>query len=307
MTEQIKHISDLVSIAIPAYKAEFLKEAIGSVLNQTYSNFELIIVNDKSPEDIDSIVHSFNDSRIRYYKNEKNLGKESIVLNWNKCLSYAKGEFFVLLCDDDIMDTQFLSSMLALAKEYPRCNVFKTRTTIYNQIKNIIIGKSTLWPKYESYNNLLHNTIIGNRKHTISEFLYRTEHIKRHNGFTLYPAGYYADDHSILKFTQEGGIVTTEESFITYRKNENNISNNTKYNKEKVKAALKYYDWLYRHSQEEYKSTIINRLDYDIYNYAIVVENLIKLFCILTIIPNNVWDIKKKIIIIKKYILQKIC
>lgn len=49
-------MTPLVSIAIPAYKKKFLADAIQSVLNQSIQDFELIIVNDKSPEDIDSVV-----------------------------------------------------------------------------------------------------------------------------------------------------------------------------------------------------------------------------------------------------------
>ena len=63
------------SITIPAYKRTYLQECIDSILGQTYTDFELIIVNDASPEDLDSIVNSFSDSRIRYYKNEKNCDK----------------------------------------------------------------------------------------------------------------------------------------------------------------------------------------------------------------------------------------
>ena len=61
------------SITIPAYKRSYLKEAIDSCLAQTYKDFELIIVNDASPEDLDSIVNSYSDNRIRYYKNETNI------------------------------------------------------------------------------------------------------------------------------------------------------------------------------------------------------------------------------------------
>lgn len=55
------------SITIPAYKAKFLKECIDSILSQTYNDFELIIVNDASPEYLDSIINGYSDSRIRYY------------------------------------------------------------------------------------------------------------------------------------------------------------------------------------------------------------------------------------------------
>jgi glycosyltransferase involved in cell wall biosynthesis len=62
------------SILIPVYKSKYLKECIDSILMQTFNNFELIILNDDSPEDIDNIVSSYQDNRIRYYKNDKNVG-----------------------------------------------------------------------------------------------------------------------------------------------------------------------------------------------------------------------------------------
>lgn len=60
------------SITIPTYKSRYLKEAIESVVSQTYTDWELIIVDDCSPEDLPSIVQPFlTDSRIRFYRNEK--------------------------------------------------------------------------------------------------------------------------------------------------------------------------------------------------------------------------------------------
>ena len=75
------------SITIPAYKAAFLPEAIESCLAQTYSDFELIVVDDASPEDIAGIVHRYEDRRIKYYRNEHNYGAINVVENWNRCLA----------------------------------------------------------------------------------------------------------------------------------------------------------------------------------------------------------------------------
>lgn len=78
------------SVAIPAYKRRYLYEAITSVLSQTYQEFELIIVDDCSPEDIKSVVDQLTDGRIRYYRNERNCGAENVVDNWNICLNYCR-------------------------------------------------------------------------------------------------------------------------------------------------------------------------------------------------------------------------
>ena len=80
-------MSDLVSIIMPSYNtAKFIGDSIESVLNQTYTNWELIIVDDCSTDDTDKIVNNFKDSRIKYLKNKKNLGA---ALTRNKALREA--------------------------------------------------------------------------------------------------------------------------------------------------------------------------------------------------------------------------
>ena len=287
----------LVSVAIPAYKKEFLHHAIESVLAQSYSNFELIIINDNSPEDIDSIVETFCDKRIKYYKNDINLGKKSIVLNWNKCLTYASGEFFTLLCDDDIMDPLFLSSMISLSKKFLTCNVFRCRTKYYNSETKRYFGETKMWPLYENHEDFLKNKLLYNRKHNISEFLYRTKFINDIGGYIVFPIGYYSDDASILFFSQFGGIVSSPDTLITFRKSLVNITSCTKYNLKKVKAALAYYNWLERFIfKKQIQYDINNKLDFDLYEYFITCRSLYDAMKILFIIPHNVWNYKKKTI-----------
>lgn len=298
--------SPLVSIAIPAYKKEWLREAIESVISQSYPNWELLIVDDHSPFNLKDIVSSYlSDGRIKYYYNEENLGKKSIVYNWNHCLDFAHGDFFVLLCDDDILKPNFVSTLLSLAEMHPYCNVFHAKTELWDSVNNSIIGISGDWDSYENSMSFIENTINGRRKHTITEFLLRTDVVRHNGGYVIYPAGFYSDDVSILNFMKDGGIYTSNEVLVRYRKSEINISTLNAYNVEKVKAALLYYSWLNKHASSKFETVIINRLDYDLYEFLSKASNVVDAIKILLLVPNNVWPITKKIFLLLSYLHKK--
>ena len=81
-----------VSVLIPTYntKEEWLKEAIESILKQSYQDFEIIILDDGSKTSPEEIINSFNDSRIQFHKNEINLG---IGKTRNRLLELANGDY----------------------------------------------------------------------------------------------------------------------------------------------------------------------------------------------------------------------
>ena len=88
------------SVLIPVYNgAPFIKEAVESILNQSFTDFELILLNDASPDNSEEIIKTFKDARIRYYRNEKNLG---ISASRNKLMTLARGVYLVVLDVDDI-------------------------------------------------------------------------------------------------------------------------------------------------------------------------------------------------------------
>ena len=89
----------LISVIFPVYNAEkFIKESIESILNQTYKNFEFIIINDGSKDNSAEIIKSYKDQRIRYYE-QKNQG---LAKTLNVGLSYAKGKYIARQDNDDI-------------------------------------------------------------------------------------------------------------------------------------------------------------------------------------------------------------
>jgi glycosyltransferase involved in cell wall biosynthesis len=105
----------LVSVVMPVYNGgRFLKESIESVLAQTYSNFELIIINDGSSDESESLILSFTDNRIKYLKNETNKG---LVFTLNRGLQEAKGEYIARMDGDDICLPQRFEKQVTFLNE----------------------------------------------------------------------------------------------------------------------------------------------------------------------------------------------
>ena len=93
-------INPVVTVLMPVYNAEeYLVEAIESVLNQTFRDFEFLIINDGSTDRSEKIIKTFTDERIRYIRNSKNL---KIVQTLNKGLALAKGIYIARMDADDI-------------------------------------------------------------------------------------------------------------------------------------------------------------------------------------------------------------
>jgi len=115
----------LVSVLMVSYNSEkFIKEAIDSVLNQTYNNFEIIICDDNSQDDTKTIINVYSDSRIRKFFNEKNLGE---YLNRNNAVFHSKGEYIIFIDADDLMYPHGLAFIMDFAREFPECGMLISR------------------------------------------------------------------------------------------------------------------------------------------------------------------------------------
>ena len=113
----------LVTIVLPVYNGErFLEEAIKSVLNQTYRNIELIIVNDYSTDSSEEIIKEYLsvDSRIKYYKNETNL---KLPRSLNVGFSHASGEYLTWTSDDNMYHSDAIETMATYLDEHPEVSL----------------------------------------------------------------------------------------------------------------------------------------------------------------------------------------
>ena len=152
-------MNDKVSVITASYNAgRFIEETIKSVLNQTYKNLELIIVDDCSTDNTEEIVSRYieNDSRVRFYKLEKNSGAAVVR---NKALEEAEGRFVAFLDSDDVWDRDKLEKQI----NFMISNNYGFSFTSYRLMneRGILLNKEVRVPSQINYEQLLKNTIIG--------------------------------------------------------------------------------------------------------------------------------------------------
>jgi len=228
------------SIAIPAYKATYLKECISSILSQTYKNFEVIVLNDASPEDLDSIVYSFEDPHIRYYKNDLNVGAVDVVDNWNKCLECSTGDYLICMGDDDkLKECCLFEYAIAIEKNcFP--NVIHGRTELIDEnsnVTNILEARdgvesvySHIWYRWRG------------RWQFVGDFCYKVEKLREYGGFMKLPLAWASDDITANILAQNLGIVNVNTPVFQYRMSSLTISSSSS-EKIKMKAILLEEEW----------------------------------------------------------------
>jgi len=125
-----------VTVLMPVYNGEkYLHEAIESILNQTFTDFEFLIINDGSTDNSISIIESYNDSRIRLINNEKNLG---LIDTLNNGIDLAKGEYIARMDCDDISLLKRLEKQIDFLKKNPSACLVATHIALIDENGNSV-------------------------------------------------------------------------------------------------------------------------------------------------------------------------
>ncbi len=107
----------LVTFAVPTYNcAAYLPDAIGSIIRQGISDYEIVIVDNASEDDTEGVVASFASPQIRYFRNPSNLGSRE---NGRRCLAYARGQYIRFVCADDVLLDGIVAKQLRIMEEDP--------------------------------------------------------------------------------------------------------------------------------------------------------------------------------------------
>lgn len=223
----------LVSIIMPSYNtAQYIAASVGSVLAQTYTNWELLIVDDCSTDNTDEIVKPFlTDTRIKYLKNEKNSGA---AVTRNRALREAKGQWIAFLDSDDLWQAQKLERQLKFMME----NHYDFSYTHYQEIDEqghplgrLITGPKhiTKWGMYQfCWPGCL--TVMYNAQKV---GLMQIPDIKKNNDYALW-----------LEVIKYADCYLLAEDLARYRKRKNSISRHSYF------TLLKWHYRLFRQAQK---------------------------------------------------------
>jgi len=204
----------LVSVIMAVYNGEkFLREAIESILNQTYANFEFLIINDGSTDLTEEIILSYSDLRIRYIKNETNL---KLIASLNKGLDLANGKYIARMDADDISLPKRLEKQVDFLEENQEIGVLGTG------VKTIGLENNYEVHFKQGHNQIRFELFFHNYLHHPTVML-RNDLIKKNK---IYYENYlHAEDYALwIKLTEFTKIDILPEILLNYRIHESNIS-----------------------------------------------------------------------------------
>lgn len=167
-----------VSVLMPVHNGEsFLHESIESILSQSFTNFEFIIINDASDDNTEQIILSYSDERIRYYKNQT---RQGIANTLNSGLKLCKGELIARMDADDISEKDRLLTQVNFMKKHTSVSLAGSYISLFgdniNRIKKYpLTTKQINWAIFTT-NPVAHSSVIFRASlYNAGNFFYQKE------------------------------------------------------------------------------------------------------------------------------------
>ena len=228
-------------MGIPTYNhAAYLRESIQSVLDQTFQDFELIIVDDASVDDTPEIVQSFGDKRIRCYRNLKNIGQTP---NWNRCLELARGEYITIFHDDDVMLPENLSMKVKAFENHDVNLVFCAMRVIDAQGSQLYVHKHYPESRYlRGKDQIIHCLKMGNCIGCPSLVAIKMTAFEQAGKFNE-TLRFYDDQEMWLRILLKGDAYFLDDPLVCVRQHEGSSSSmqgRAGYETERLKFVLCY-------------------------------------------------------------------
>lgn len=191
--------------------SKYVLEAIESVLNSNFCDFELLILDDCSSDGTWDIIRSFSDRRIVAYRNERNIGEYA---NRNKCLELAQGEYVIYIDGDDCIHPHALGRFWDVVQVFPNCGMVISRPQDDRFIYPVCLTPAELYRMHYFTDTVLNLALV--------RVLFHREKFISVGGFSpFYKSG---DDFARLQMAQHFPVVLIEDGLVWWRRSSGQAS-----------------------------------------------------------------------------------
>lgn len=231
-----------ISFVMPAWKSVFIQQAISSIVSQTCPDWELIVVDDCSPDPIREIVDAFSDRRIRYVRNEENIGGKDLVRQWNHSITYANGDFIVLAGDDDLYRETFCAECIRLMDKYPHVDLIHSSVEMIDETGKHLFDDdvpSEFTNKYE-YLNLW---VTGRLNTCMGNYAFRRSALQEIDGFISFPCAFGTDIATPIALSKNG-VANLPGLLFCFRISSQHLSSDSSRYVEKLEAISQLSEYL---------------------------------------------------------------
>lgn len=238
-----------ISVLLPVYNAEkYIDQSIQSILNQTYTNFELLIIDDGSTDNSLSVIQCFDDTRIKIIQNKKNLG---LIKTLNKGIDLAQGKYIARMDADDIAMPNRLEKQIAFLENKPQYALVGTQANFIfgDKLSKALFNmetKSEVLPVLSLFTCPFIHPSVMIRTDVLKAFRY-DENFRTAEDFELW-----------TRILKKYPCANLPESLLQYRIHDNNIS--TIQNDKQIDSVRRIYEANLKYIQMSYTEA-----DLDIY------------------------------------------
>lgn len=212
------HPEKKYSIILPVHNGgKYVKECISSILSQTYTDFNLLILENCSTDGTAEWLASLNDPRIHIYPSLEDL---SIEQNWSRILTLAKDEFITLIGHDDVLMPEYLQIMNELINQNPNANLYQTHSIFINA-QGDKIRNSIPMPPHMPDHEFIRRALQRELDLSGTGFMCRAVAYNAAHGIPLFPKLLFSDYALWFSIVRYGSVAISTQNGFAYRIHQN--------------------------------------------------------------------------------------
>ncbi len=213
-------IFPLVTIAIPTLnRKHYLLSTITSVISQTYNNLEVIVSDNGSNYSVNELINELltKDTRIIYRRNDKTI---PATYHFNQCLDIARGKYFLLLSDDDLISNNYIEEMVKGFQSEKSISIGLAKSILIDEHDNIAKSLPLYSWNHENGYEFLKNWLWGKDVASVPTFIsmfMQTMSLRDIGGFPHYQDGSHSENFVCIALGLRGNVFFSKSAIFSYR------------------------------------------------------------------------------------------